>query len=52
MLLDQKMIKVDDGKIASTLTISVGLMDLNARKLISPTIPWLKALGLEEFIDP
>lgn len=52
MLLDQKMIKVDDGKVASTLTISVGLMDLNARKLISPTIPWLKALGLEEFIEP
>ncbi|NOT77935.1 MAG: thioesterase family protein [Bacteriovoracaceae bacterium] len=51
MLLDQKMIK-EDGKIASTLTISVGLMDLNARKLISPTIPWLRALGLEEFIEP
>lgn len=51
MLLDQKMIK-EDGKVASTLTISVGLMDLDGRKLISPTIPWLKALGLEEFIAP
>ncbi len=51
MVLDQKMLK-EDGKIASTLTLSVGLMDLNARKLITPTIPWLKALGLEEFIEP
>ena len=51
MLLDQKMIK-EDGKTASTLTISVGLMDLNARKLISPTPEWLKALGLEEFVEP
>lgn len=50
MLLDQKMIK-EDGKIASTLTLSVGLMDLNARKLISPTPEWLKALGLVEFTE-
>ena len=51
MLLDQKMIK-EDGKVASTLTISVGLMDLKERKLISPTYEWLKALGLEEFREP
>ncbi|MBC7428189.1 MAG: acyl-CoA thioesterase [Bacteriovorax sp.] len=50
MQLDQKMIK-EDGKIASTITLSVGMMDLNARKLIAPTIEWLKALGLEEFKD-
>lgn len=48
MTLDQKMIK-EDGKVASTLTISVGMMDLNARKLIAPTAEWLKALGLEEY---
>jgi acyl-CoA thioester hydrolase len=48
MLLDQKMIK-EDGKVASTLTISVGLMDLSARKLMAPTAEWFKALGLEEF---
>jgi YbgC/YbaW family acyl-CoA thioester hydrolase len=48
MLLDQKMLKAD-GKVASTLTLAVGLMDLNARKLISPTPEWMKALGLEEF---
>lgn len=50
MVLDQKIIK-ESGKVASTLTISVGLMDLNQRKLISPTKEWLQALGLEEFID-
>ncbi len=48
MVLDQKMIK-PDGKIASTLTLSVGMMDLAQRKLISPSAEWLKALGLEEF---
>lgn len=51
MILDQKMIK-PDGKIASTLTISVGMMDLKARKLISPSQEWRKALGLVEFIEP
>ena len=51
MTLDQKMLK-GDGKIASTLTLSVGLMDLNQRKLISPTLEWLKALGLEEHFLP
>lgn len=51
MMLDQKMIK-DDGKVASTLTISVGMMDLQARKLIAPSQEWLKALGLEEFVEP
>lgn len=51
MLLDQKMIK-EDGKIASTLTLSVGMMDLKARKLISPSDEWRAALGLVEFIEP
>ncbi len=51
MILDQKILK-ENGKVASTLTLSVGLMDLNARKLISPTPEWLKALGIEEFIEP
>lgn len=48
MQLDQKIVK-ESGKIASTLTISVGMMDLNARKLVSPSKEWLNALGLEEF---
>lgn len=51
MVLDQKMVK-ESGKIASTLTLSVGMMDLKARKLISPSVEWLKALGVEEFQEP
>lgn len=51
MILDQKMIK-SDGKIASTLTLSVGMMDLVQRKLISPSKEWRDALGLKEFIEP
>lgn len=51
MVLDQKMVK-SNGKIASTLTLSVGLMDLNARKLMAPTPEWLDALGLKEFVEP
>ena len=47
MVLDQKIIK-ENGKVASTITISVGLMDLNLRKLVSPTKEWLEALGLKE----
>lgn len=50
MVLDQKILK-ESGKVASTLTISVGMMDLQLRKLIAPTKEWLKALGLEEFIE-
>lgn len=50
MILDQKMIRAD-GKVASTLTISVGMMDLKERKLISPNVEWLKALGLEEHFE-
>ena len=47
-LLDQKMLK-PDGKVASTIELSIGLMDLEKRKLIAPTPDWLKALGVEEF---
>lgn len=50
MVLDQKMYKAD-GKVASTITLSVGMMDLEARKLISPSAEWRKALGLEEFTE-
>jgi acyl-CoA thioester hydrolase len=48
MVLDQKMLK-SNGKTASTLELSVGLMDLEKRKLIIPTPEWLKALGVEEY---
>lgn len=48
MMLDQKMVK-ENGKVASTLTLSVGMMDLKERKLIAPSKEWLLALGLEGF---
>lgn len=51
MVLDQKILK-ESGKVASTLTLSVGLMDLNQRKLIAPTREWMNALGLQEFVEP
>lgn len=51
MIIDQKMVK-EDGKVASTLALSVGMMDLKERKLISPSKEWLSALGLEEYKEP
>lgn len=45
MVLDQKILKENE-RVASTLTLSVGLMDLTQRKLIPPTKEWLLALGL------
>jgi YbgC/YbaW family acyl-CoA thioester hydrolase len=50
MVIDQKMVK-ENGKVASTITLSVGLMDLNLRKLITPNKEWLMALGLQEFVE-
>ncbi len=44
MTLEQRMFK-EDGKLASVLTISCGLMDLKERKLINPPDEWLKVLG-------
>ncbi len=43
MQIDQKMIK-SDGQLASEISLKVGLMDLEKRKLISPTKEWLKAI--------
>lgn len=51
MVLDQKILK-ESGKVASTLTLSVGMMDLKERKLIAPSKEWLHALGLERFLEP
>jgi acyl-CoA thioester hydrolase len=50
LVLDQKMVKAD-GKIASTITLSIGLMDLKLRKLASPTKELMQALGVEEVTD-
>lgn len=46
MSLKQWMVK-EDGKIASTLELSVGLLDMKERKLIEPTEAWLKAIGAQ-----
>ena len=45
MNLHQKMEK-EDGTIASTLTMQIGLFDLEKRKLILPTSEWFKAIGM------
>jgi acyl-CoA thioester hydrolase len=47
MLIEQKMIKASD-KIASTITLEIGLMDLKLRKLIAPDSDWLKAIGVKD----
>lgn len=45
MTMNQKMLKEDD-TLAATLELSVGLMDLEKRKLIEPTPEWLHAVGM------
>ena len=45
--LSQDMVKDDNGKVAATLDLKVGLMDLSKRKLIAPTDEWLYAIGVE-----
>ena len=40
----QEMIN-EEGKVASTITLSFGLMDLELRKLIEPSGEWMKAMG-------
>src|SRR5574343_1598383 len=44
MKLSQRMIK-SGGTEASTLDLSVGLFDLERRKLMLPTERWLRAIG-------
>ena len=43
MEINQRMLK-SDGQVASEITLKVGLMDLEKRKLIAPTKEWLKAI--------
>ena len=47
MKLAQRIIKMD-GTEASTLDLSIGLFDLERRKLILPTERWFKAIGGHE----
>lgn len=44
LILDQKILK-SDGSIATIISLSVGLMDLELRKLIAPTKEWFLAMG-------
>ncbi len=50
MSLEQSMIK-EDGTVASTVTMKVGLMDMKARQLIKPTDKWLYAIGYDEGLE-
>ncbi|MCP4912869.1 MAG: acyl-CoA thioesterase [Oligoflexia bacterium] len=43
--LKQEMIN-DKGEVCSVLDLTVGLMDLQKRKLIHPTDEWKKAIGM------
>lgn len=51
LVLDQKILKEGD-KVASTLSLTVGMMDLEKRKLLSPTKEMLNALGVFEYVEP
>ncbi|GAB4022315.1 MAG: long-chain acyl-CoA thioesterase FadM [Bdellovibrio sp.] len=44
MTLNQWMMK-EDGKIASTLELSVALMDMKERKMVEPIADWMNAIG-------
>ncbi len=46
MRIRQQMLK-EDGAVASEAVFVIGFMDLELRKLISPTSEWLKAIGAE-----
>ena len=48
MKLDQEMIN-EKGELASRLELTVGLMDMKQRKLVKPTLEWLKAIGAQEW---
>jgi YbgC/YbaW family acyl-CoA thioester hydrolase len=41
----QEMIKTD-GTVAAELELTIGLFDLQTRRLIEPTVEWNKAIGL------
>lgn len=43
----EQAIKNEEGKIAATLVITLGIMDFKARKLMTPPQDWLKAMGGE-----
>ena len=50
MTMEQRMIK-ENGDVASTLLLKVGLMDLKARKLVRPTPLWNYAAGYTDSLE-
>lgn len=45
MTLHQEMVK-ENGDLAASIKLSVGLFDMQKRKLLLPTQDWLSAIGL------
>ena len=45
LILSQWMVK-EDGKVASTVEMDVGLFDMKSRKLLVPEPHWLQAMGV------
>jgi len=41
----EQFIKNEEGKIAATLTITLGILDFKKRKLVTPPQNWLEAMG-------
>ncbi len=45
-ILEQRMFN-EAGELCTVMSMKLGLFDMKARKLISPTPEWLKAVGFE-----
>ena len=45
MMIRQVMIK-EDKSVASSLMLTMGMMDLKKRRLVTPPSDWMKAIGL------
>jgi acyl-CoA thioester hydrolase len=41
----EQWMEKEDGKVASTLELSIGIMDLSERRLIIPPADWMKAIS-------
>lgn len=46
MKLKQRMIK-EDGTLASEAVFTIGLMDMEKRRLVEPTSEWKRAIGIK-----
>ncbi len=43
----EQVMRKENGEVAATATVTYGVMDLRARKLIPPPPMWLKAIGVD-----